>query len=151
MALFVQTCNSQNQTDITEISLKTSPCFGTCPVFDITIQTDGNAKYIGKRFTKLQGEFQATIGKDSLIHLYNLLRKADVFSLESRYEVSYTDMPTYTLNVKNKEGKSKTISDYGPSGPQPLKEVYKEISKLIRETKWQEVPGSTSDTKSNIR
>ncbi|KQN00362.1 MULTISPECIES: DUF6438 domain-containing protein [unclassified Sphingomonas] len=44
------------------ISYETSPCFGTCPVYMVTIQPDGRGTFEGKRFTAVSGvrSFQAT-------------------------------------------------------------------------------------------
>ncbi len=44
------------------ISYETSPCFGTCPVYRVTIQPDGTGVFEGKRFTKVSGirEFRAS-------------------------------------------------------------------------------------------
>lgn len=43
------------------ITYETSPCFGTCPVYRVTIQPDGTGVFEGKRFTKVVGvrEFRA--------------------------------------------------------------------------------------------
>lgn len=37
------------------ITYETSPCFGTCPVYRVTIQPDGSGVFEGKRFTKVSG------------------------------------------------------------------------------------------------
>jgi hypothetical protein len=44
------------------ISYETSPCFGTCPVYRVTIQPNGAGVFEGKRFTKVNGirEFRAS-------------------------------------------------------------------------------------------
>lgn len=44
------------------ISYETSRCFGTCPVYRVTIQPDGTGVFEGRRFTKVVGtrDFKAT-------------------------------------------------------------------------------------------
>ena len=44
------------------ITYETSPCFGTCPVYRVTIQPNGAGVFDGKRFTKVNGirEFRAS-------------------------------------------------------------------------------------------
>ena len=38
------------------ISYETSPCFGACPVFKVTVRPDGTGMFEGKRFTAVSGE-----------------------------------------------------------------------------------------------
>lgn len=47
------------------ISYETSPCFGTCPVYRVTVQPDGTGVFEGRRFTKVVGtrDFKATPGQ----------------------------------------------------------------------------------------
>ncbi|KQN81425.1 hypothetical protein ASE90_12615 [Sphingomonas sp. Leaf67] len=44
------------------ITYETSPCFGTCPVYSVTIQPDGSGVFEGRRFTAVTGTrvFRAT-------------------------------------------------------------------------------------------
>lgn len=44
------------------ITYQTSPCFGTCPVYRVTIEPDGAGVFEGQRFTKVVGirQFQLT-------------------------------------------------------------------------------------------
>ena len=37
------------------ISYETGPCFGTCPVYTVTIRPDGTGTFEGKRFTAVTG------------------------------------------------------------------------------------------------
>lgn len=47
--------------DAVAISYETSPCFGACPVYAVTVRPDGSGTFEGKRFTAAQGvrSFQA--------------------------------------------------------------------------------------------
>lgn len=37
------------------ITLATGPCFGTCPVYRVTIRADGSGTFEGQRFTEVTG------------------------------------------------------------------------------------------------
>jgi hypothetical protein len=38
------------------IRYESSPCFGACPVYAVTVSSDGNGTFEGKRFTAVAGE-----------------------------------------------------------------------------------------------
>lgn len=38
------------------ITYETGPCFGACPVYSITVRSDGSGVFTGKRFTAVTGE-----------------------------------------------------------------------------------------------
>ena len=122
--------------EISQIDFEADGCYGTCPIFAMTISNDGMAKYDAKMFNERQGEFKTTIKKPQLVRLLNLIAKSDFFSLNSEYSVDYTDQPTYKLTIKLTNGKIKTIEDYGPNGPEKLKLVYKKIFSLRQSQDW---------------
>ena len=50
------------ETGLRSISYETGPCFGACPVYRVTVHSDGSGTFEGRRFTAVTGErpFQAT-------------------------------------------------------------------------------------------
>jgi hypothetical protein len=47
--------------EATTITYETSPCFGACPVYSVTVRPDGTGTFEGRRFTAVEGAraFQA--------------------------------------------------------------------------------------------
>jgi hypothetical protein len=43
------------------IRYETSPCFGACPVYVVTVSSDGGGTFEGKRFTAVTGERAFTV------------------------------------------------------------------------------------------
>ena len=43
------------------IRYQTSPCFGACPVYAVTVSSDGAGTFEGKRFTAIAGERRFTL------------------------------------------------------------------------------------------
>ena len=43
------------------IRYETSPCFGACPVYAVTVSSDGSGSFEGKRFTAVTGERAFTV------------------------------------------------------------------------------------------
>ncbi|MCO4294318.1 DUF6438 domain-containing protein [Solitalea sp. MAHUQ-68] len=122
--------------EVSQINFKADACFGTCPIFTMTIMADGTAHYNAKMYNERQGEFSATIRKSQFDSLKILIEKASFFNLKNEYSTDWTDQPTYTVTVKLKNGQSKQIRDYGPSGPDKLRKVYDFIFSLRQSQKW---------------
>lgn len=113
-----------------------SECFGRCPVFTMTIDVDGTAFYDAKMHNDKQGKFHTIIKSPQLDSLNMLVGKSDMLNLDNSYSSSWTDEPTYTLIIKFKNGQIKTISDYGPNGPDKLKKVYNLLFSLRLNQDW---------------
>lgn len=124
------------QPQISQIDFKAGYCFGTCPVFEMSIRKDGSAYYNAIEYNKFQGKFRTTIKKQQLDSLMSLISEANLLSLQNGYLVSATDHPTYSLTVKQKNGQTKVIRDYGPAGPEKLKLVYQYIFSLRESQDW---------------
>ncbi len=135
LILLLTNCTVRNL-DIEKITFQADPCEGECPIFTMTILNDGTAKYGAEMFNKLQGEFKTIIVKKQLDSLMNSIEEASFFSLKENYTMHLMDNPTYTLTVKLKSGETKTIKDYGPSGPEKLKAVYERIFSLRETQDW---------------
>ena len=121
---------------ISQIDFKAGYCFGTCPVFEMSIRKNGSAFNNAIEYNNFQGKFRTTIKKQQLDSLMSLISEANLLSLQNGYHVSATDHPTYTLRVKQKNGQTKAIRDYGPAGPENLKLVYRYIFSLRESQDW---------------
>ena len=134
--IFLYGC-AQSKEDISQIKFYADYCFGTCPVFEMTIDNDRSASYKAIEYNTLKGLFNATIEKLQFDSLMFLISEANLFSLKNGYNISATDHPTYTLTIKLKNGKTKTITDYGPAGPKKLRLVYAKIFALRESQNWE--------------
>jgi hypothetical protein len=130
-------CRPQTQ-NISKINFKASACFGTCPVFEMNINGNGEAIYHAGQFNPTQGLFETIIKKSQLDSQIELIEKSLFFNLESIYSTDETDQPTYSLTVNLTNGQTKTIEDYGPAGPENLKSVYRLIFSLRESQHWRQ-------------
>lgn len=48
-----------------EISYATAPCFGTCPVYRVTVRSDGTGGFTGERFTAATGTRAIAVPRDA--------------------------------------------------------------------------------------
>jgi hypothetical protein len=128
-------CNEQ-KFEISQIDFTADACYGTCPVFKMRILSDGTAHFDAERYNNKQGQFNTIIKHSELDSLKELITKSDFFNLENKYSIGSTDHPTYTLTIKLKNGKAKTVEDYGPAGPEKLKLIYTKIFSLRQSQDW---------------
>lgn len=53
------------------VSFEVTPCFGSCPVFSITIDRDGRGVYEGGRFVKVKGRHSFTASSTELAAFFD--------------------------------------------------------------------------------
>ncbi|MDQ3322404.1 MAG: DUF6438 domain-containing protein, partial [Acidobacteriota bacterium] len=95
-------------------------CFGECPIYDLTIQSNGKVIFEGKKYTKTIGKTESKLEKEKIKQLISEIEKANFFSLDNAYNydsgncpVLVSDSSSITLYIKL-NGKEKTINhDWG--------------------------------------
>ena len=158
LVFFIQLYGQQESSDY--ISLKRGPCYGPCPVYTVTIYSDGTVHYTGEKFVKVTGHREYKIPEDSAAYLFKKANEIDIFSFKDEYREGrfiekkennnydtlryiITDKPTYTVTIKLGD-EQKSIIDYfrvrssNPhyeelkkyEAPQSLKDLELEIDRI---------------------
>ena len=130
--------NASNNYDDVVITLERTPCFGTCPVYSLTIHGDGTVVYEGKDFVEVKGTAETTMSQGKVDKLLSEFDKADYFSLKDGYtERTITDAPTVITSITI-DGKSKTIEHYRGdlSAPDKLSELEDKIDTIVESQQW---------------
>jgi len=95
------------------IKLQRTMCFGTCPVYSVTVDKEGNVNYYGEMFVYKSGEHHWKILKKKVKQLNDLI---DEFGFKSFiYEPGdefITDCPSCITTVKYSNGETKEIDHY---------------------------------------
>lgn len=125
---------------IQSITMERTPCFGSCPVYKVTLKPDGTLTYVGTRFVSKIGTYSAKFwGAELQDLLAPLLDKLNVWTMKSRYSAGATDMPSQIVTIVTDKG-TKVIDEYGPSGPKELWAVQRIIDSLVAEaTDWKKL------------
>ena len=129
--------NASNNQDVV-ITLERTACFGTCPVYSLTIRGDGTVVYDGKEFVEVKGTTETTISQDQVDQLISEFEKVDYFSLNDNYtERTITDAPTVITSIRL-NGKIKTIKHYHGdlSAPEKLAELEDRIDEIVNSDQW---------------
>src|SRR5688572_20610582 len=81
---------------ITEVGLSRSMCYGSCPVYSVTLHRSGEASFEGEHFVDLLGAHIARIDPVSFGALAEAAIKLNFQSFARHYAVGHTDAPTTT-------------------------------------------------------
>ena len=75
------------------LKIKRTGCFGTCPIYEMTLFEDGSASYIGKRFVEVTGKANHKFDPKLVAGLMNRAKRLDFGSLQPVYDnPSISDM-----------------------------------------------------------
>jgi len=136
-----QNATSPSHTDAV-ITLERTACFGTCPVYQLTIYGDGKVVYEGKAFVTVTGRHTAQISPEQVQQLVTAFKTANFFSLENQYVVGATDLPGAWTSITS-NGQSKRVWRYGSSdnpelnnAPRSLTELENQIDKIVNSQQW---------------
>jgi len=121
--------NSQKVNEV--FSLKTTPCYGTCPVFDLTLY--GNKKLIfdGEENTNVSGEHEIVLTDDQFESFLGIIESADWVNLKEEYRSDMTDLPTQNFSY-NRNGINKNVTRYG-AGPKSISNMSDVILTFVEE------------------
>jgi hypothetical protein len=129
-----------------QITLERTACFGTCPIYTLTLTADGKVTFDGKRFTKVTGPASGSITKKAFRGLVSEFKKIGYFSLPDQYWPGtpqcprrVTDMPSANTSLRL-NGKTKVVAHYhgcGDSGKLPqLTALENKIDVVAKSEKW---------------
>lgn len=117
-------CKTPTKTDNTPannaklISMHTGPCFGTCPVYTITVYHNGLVEYQGDRFTDKAGLWSRQLDNPGMEKLKQLVKEADLMAMQDEYKSNIPDLAMVTIKyfegektkqIKGREDRPKTL------------------------------------------
>jgi hypothetical protein len=120
------------------VKLSRSACYGTCPVYGLTVKADGTVNFDGTQYTETIGQADGRIDEDKLKLLLREFQTAKFFELDDEYtsDDCATDHPTVstglTINGETKEIKH----DTGCDAPQELSTLEQRIDDVVGSERW---------------
>jgi len=121
----------------TVVYLSTSPCFGVCPVIEMTILNNFEAYYIGHRNSAFEGKGSLKLKPELIDSIYNKAEEIDFFMLNGLYDGPVTDLPTTTIKLQKSEGEKVVKSRFNV--PEKLKSYNKWLINIAETQKWESV------------
>jgi hypothetical protein len=84
-----------------EFKLSYGPCYGHCPVYDLTIHGTGKVTFTGHDFVDVLGVQTTTVEAEVILQLIEAAMEIGFFEMKSNYdhEVIYEVLPNDTIDV----------------------------------------------------
>lgn len=102
-------------------SIRRTPCFGTCPVYEIKLYRDGTVHYTGRNHVARIGKYRSQVDRSFMDQLHRKAQELQYFSFQDRYPASgmINDLPL-TVTYFRMGDQFKLINDYydSPKGLQ---------------------------------
>ena len=101
------------------ITYETGVCFGRCPVYSVTVHSDGRATFTGRRFTAVTGPREFFVGAGTYLTLARHLeplrprREGEVRYSGDRCRVMATDLPSANVVWDGQGGRRSLYFYYG--------------------------------------
>jgi Domain of unknown function (DUF6438) len=97
---------------IESLTVSTGPCFGYCPIYDLTVNSEGVVKFHGERHTMLLGDRELHLSPAKYKEATTLLepfRPADTLISQTKCDDTITDGQTYEITWTNAAGQKKIL------------------------------------------
>lgn len=125
------------------IEMSKSPCFGDCPVYDVTIYETGIATFKGIRNTDRMGLFVKKIGQDKIQQIINKCVAANLWQFEEVYKSNIADLPSVSITYY--EGKNKKTIAGKRERPVQVLEIEQMLDDIASSSDWELVEDPPSD------
>lgn len=112
-----------------------TPCFGTCPSFELLAFSTGRITYDGKNFVDNVGLFTGTWNSDEIGSIFAIAEQINYFELLDSYDNKLVmDLPSITTELWDGSKMKSVLSRY--QRPEELNKLYEALDKLIANTTW---------------
>ena len=126
------------------VSLERTPCFGSCPVYRVTISRGGMVRFEGKRFVADTGTDSAQVAKGAVDSLLAELDRGGFYDFEEQYVAGApgcglyaTDLPSAITSVDDGSRSKRIQHDRGCSdAPQALATLENRIDEVAGTARW---------------
>lgn len=128
-----------------KITLRRTNCYGTCPVYRLSIYGNGKVIFKGQEYVKKTGKAMHTISDEKVKQIFSLFNEVDFFSFQDEYLseedgcTMATDHPSSIISIKIDDYEKRTHVDHGCFGIEKLGNLYeleKDIVKLSGAKSW---------------
>ncbi len=125
------------------VTMRRSPCYGRCPVYEVRFYTDGTIEYVGKMNVDRIGTYRAHMSKEEVDALRQKIHEVGFWDFSPEYPddgTIVTDLPTTTITVRVGDMMKEVKEKHG--APRALKDFEKYLDRLLEGRDWTQVAES---------
>jgi len=121
------------------ITLERTACFGTCPIYTVTLHGDGRVDWNGEKFVAKIGPASKRIDADAVAALLQEIERAGFWQWPDRWECAAiaTDSPSAYITVKTAT-RTRRIEHYHGNTcvPEAVSELEQRIDDVAGTAEW---------------
>jgi hypothetical protein len=128
------------------ITLERSGCYGTCPVYSVTLSTKDGIGFWGRSYVAEKGGHSVPADPEKIRALAREFVAADFYSMDEEYIAHVTDLPTTEISISI-DGHKKKVVDYQGAWvgmPAVIKDLEEEIDFMASSKRWIAGPDGNS-------
>ena len=130
--------NPYYQYEFKKLSISSSPCYGSCPVFQIEIDSIGAFKYQGRIFTDKKGNYTGKMPENNLELIQNQVDKIDWKNLKEIYWKQVSDIQYFKVEMEDTNGKKYSLTTNSPES-KSINILIFHVFRTIEESKLEKV------------
>jgi Domain of unknown function (DUF6438) len=120
-------------------TLQRTACYGTCPIYVVTVYRDGVVEFNGEEYTKTKGKATGQIALAQVDAIEALFVDNHYTSLLDSYEkMEVTDLPSANTSYRSLDGHVKHVGHYhgDREAPEILATIEEKLDELIGTDQW---------------
>ncbi|MCE3007478.1 MAG: DUF6438 domain-containing protein [Bacteroidetes bacterium] len=119
-----------------QLTVQRTACYGSCPVYTLSIDHSGKARYDGLAYTRLAGKWEKNLTNEQMNRLVQLMKEANFFSYEAEYnDEMISDLPSIIVLYTAYGETHKVLFRYG--GPVSFLKLVQELEATVTEEDYQ--------------
>jgi hypothetical protein len=128
----------------TTVTFERTPCFGTCPVYRVSVSGSGSVRFEGMRHVDSVGVFTGMISAAAVAALGRAVDEAGYFDLDSKYGYGEANCREYATDASRiltsvtMPARTKSIEhDLGCANvPARLADLYRKFDTIVGTARW---------------
>jgi Domain of unknown function (DUF6438) len=124
-----------------KVTLSRGPCYGSCPIYVVTLRADGIAEWHGEQNVEPLSDFHGQFSMAEFTHLVEVIAGTGFFDLPDQFLPSGTDLPDYRIQV-DLGREPKEVLWWGDEEPLACWTIATLIDGVVAHIEWGTGPGS---------